>query len=120
MPTVRQRRIDLRAANVPDIEEVCKTIISERQKIMQEKVKAIYATIHKTLPWSFDEIRKNFPENVTEMVKMQDILDAQSIRWVYDECAAVEWENSDAFLAASVLLDLASEINSFMPNREVH
>ena len=102
---VKDRRVDLRwkmANKEPwEIEEVCKTILQEREKIMQEKTHQLVDNLKDVLPNGYEKFKNIAPEIYEKFLKAYETYNAQAVRWVLDECSPVEWIDSDAYIAAA-------------------
>lgn len=113
---VKDRRIDLRwkmAEKSPvEVDEICKTILQEREKIMYQKTGFLIDQLNEVLPYGFASIRKFFPDMWQKFDQALNVYNAQALRWVGDESSPVEWDDSDAYRAAAELGYLALEIAS--------
>lgn len=111
---VKERRIDLRmrlANHDPiEVDKICEVNTAERQKEMKKRMQAFQETKPSFTEKEMVLLASHFPEMLAEAHKAEDIMDAQAIRWVHDECSPVAWLGSDADMAVeyylSKLLDM--------------
>lgn len=107
---VRERRVDLRWKSPIEADEICKTIIQERSRLMKEKMAVALLRFNEILPDGFEKYQSVYPEVYTRLLKAFDTCNAQALRWIYDECAPVEWDGSDVYRAIAELGNIVLEL----------
>lgn len=107
---VKERRIDLRWKRPVEADEICKTIIQERSRLMKEKIAVAQLRFSEILPNGFEKYKNVYPEVYARLLRSFDTCNAQALRWVYDECSPVEWDDSDAYKAVAELGNIVLEL----------